>query len=72
VNGQLRSSQSVLRQSCQLIWFFSFAWFKKVTVYLAKVAIDREFPAVRITDCLNAGGDTVGNPVHISPVYYRA
>jgi hypothetical protein len=29
------------------------------------VSIDREFPAVRINGCLNAGRNIAGNPVHI-------
>ncbi|MEO9703455.1 hypothetical protein, partial [Marinobacter alexandrii] len=31
-------------------------------------AIDREFPAVRITDCLKTGVNTAGNPERVTPV----
>ncbi len=37
----------------------------------AKEAIDREFRAVRITDCLKTGVDSAGNPVHVFPVIYH-
>ena len=32
------------------------------------VAIDREFSAVKITCCLNAGDNTAGHPEQVSPV----
>ena len=35
------------------------------------VAIDREFSAVKIADCLKTGVNTAGNPVRVSPVNYH-
>jgi len=34
-------------------------------------AIDREFSAVKITDCLKTGVNTAGNPERVSPVNYH-
>ena len=34
-------------------------------------AIDREFSAVKITDCLKTGVNTAGNPERVSPVNHH-
>jgi len=44
---------------------------RRVSAQKPAAAIDREFPAVRITDCLKTGVNTAGNPERVSPVNHH-